>query len=67
MNRYIYHYCCQQQQSIGCVAYIDGIARMENRIVTHEDYKKLKKGIDADNVDKLIITSLCLIGREEEL
>jgi hypothetical protein len=67
MNRFVYHYCCHYQESIGVIAYIDGIAQMENRIACMDDYKKLKHQVDCPDSDKLTIDSLSFLGREREL
>ena len=66
MNRYIYHYCALYQKSPMETVYIDGIALMEKRIVTQDDYKVLKKGIDSDNNERITLLNLALLGREQE-
>lgn len=67
MNRFVYHYCSHYQESIGAIAYIDGIAQMENKITCMDDYTKLKQQIDCPNSDKLTIDSLSFLGMEQEL
>lgn len=64
MNRYVYHYCAQYQQAIGEMAYIDGIAQLENHITCHADYQKIKPLIEPEHHDKLTIVSFSFIGME---
>ena len=66
-NRYIYHYCAAYQEIPSAINYIDGIAQMEDRIVTIEDYRELKAQICEDHAEILTIRSLSFIGMESEV
>lgn len=61
MRKYTYHYSAMYQQESGIIEYLDGIAKMENKILDYRDYQNLKKLIDRDNHEKLIVQSLTLI------
>ena len=63
MSRYIYHYSSHYEDD-GSVFHIDGIATLENKIMSHECYLKLKKEIEPEHSNKLTISSLNLLGRE---
>ncbi|GAB5378996.1 MAG: hypothetical protein Alis3KO_00690 [Aliiglaciecola sp.] len=65
-NRYVYHYHALYEVSPGCIAHIDGIAQLENRIRCQEEYMKLKPQIDSEHSDKLTIASLSFIGMEQD-
>ena len=67
INRYVYHYCAQHQETIGSIAFIDGIAQMKNPITSMADYHDLKKAIDAPNAENLTIKSLSFLGMEQGL
>ena len=65
MNRYVYHYCAQYQPDNCRLVYIDGLAQLENRITSHDEYMKLKPAISSEFHHKLTIISLSFIGMEK--
>jgi hypothetical protein len=69
-NRFIYHYCASVQEIIGQVTYISGVAQVVNPIVDMKDFGRLRELV-ADGQDipleKLVILSLSLLGREQDL
>jgi hypothetical protein len=60
--KYIYHYHLSYQMAkrIG-VADIDGIATLENEILTMEDYQEFKKKAEPEHHEKTTIRSLTLL------
>lgn len=65
-NRFVYHYSSQYQSTIGQMSYIDGIAQLEFKIKSMDDYRDLKKGISPEFHEKLVINSLAFIGMEND-
>lgn len=66
MKKYVYHYCALVSGNV----YWDGIAQLENEILSFDDYRKLKKTlIAAFNEDMLpedvSIQSLTLLSQKE--
>jgi hypothetical protein len=47
------------------LVYIDGLAQLENRITSHDEYMKLKPAISSEFHHKLTIISLSFIGMEK--
>lgn len=64
-NRYIYHYCAHYQIASGSINYCDGIALMEKRIESGDDYTRIKKLIQPEHHEKLTILSLSFLGMEQ--
>lgn len=64
-GRYIYQYCFSYQVNFKMIK-IDGIAQMENRIVSQSDYLDLKSQIAPEIDGKGTIDSLSYLGREFE-
>lgn len=67
MKRYSYHYCALVGNS-----YWDGIVQMEEKILTFEDYTKLKQLIidtfkEPYKANEVSIQSLSLLGYTESL
>ena len=65
MNRYVYHYCSQYPNLNGSITYSDGIMLSEEKITSMERYLELKQLINSEHYKILTITSLSLIGREQ--
>lgn len=64
MKQHSYHYCAQYEQKT-TITRIDGIAQLNNKILTMDDYKQLKELIDCPNIQILTISSLTYLGVEE--
>ena len=64
-NRYLYHYCARHQNGSE-LTYIDGVAQLQGRIVTQEDYRKLKSLIAPEDAYRLTIESLSFLGMEND-
>jgi len=60
-----YHYSAMYTVPNG-TAYHDGIMITDKKIITHEQYKELKKDISPDNAHKMTITSLSFLGMVKE-
>lgn len=70
MKRFVYHYCIKATDPNQTKIYtIDGIAQMENKIQTMEEYQFLKKFILDDypimKDYSVSMTSLSFIGMED--
>ena len=64
-NRFVYHYSARYNTDIGVVD-IDGIARLESKVLCQDDYRELKKLIEPEYFSKTTIVSLSLIGMEQD-
>ena len=64
-NRFVYHYSARYNTD-GGVADIDGIARLERKVLCQDDYRALKKLIEPEHFNKTTIVSLSFIGMEGE-
>lgn len=63
MNRYIYHYNCQNFKGKGW----SGIAQLTFRIVGQEDLEKFKKVLEDKWGDQInAVLSLSYLGREDD-
>lgn len=65
---FIYHYCATKSLGMGREAVVDGIAQVENRVTTMDEYRKLKEliagiddGHDIGGADGLTVRSLTLM------
>ena len=63
MKKYIYHYCAQYSKE-GFTHIIDGLLHAEEPVNTLESYRNIKKMIDPENCERMVITSLSFIGIE---
>jgi hypothetical protein len=66
MNRFVYQYCGRYQLTAGTTNYIDGIVILTHKVTTMERYRELKELISRENKDKLTITNLSFMGREQD-
>ena len=64
MNRYIYHYCAHSSREGFSLTYTDGLYYAQEPVNTMESYRYIKKMIDPENCERMVITSLAFIGME---
>ena len=64
MKKYIYHYCAQYSRVGFTPTQIDGIYHAKEPVNTMEGYRNIKKMIDPENCERMVITSLSFIGKE---
>lgn len=60
---YTYHYCAQRIVGYGTIETMDGIAIVNNEILTMDDYQDLKKEVWKDDENFGYIMSLTLLSK----
>lgn len=63
-RKYTYHYSTMRQTDFG-FQHIDGIFSTNEKILSMEDYTKVKREIDPENFKNMTIVSLNLISTKD--